>query len=116
LLNFGHTFGHALEAATDFTALLHGEAVLLGMRTAAWLSKELGHLTEEAWTDIESTLGRIPIKGAVDTNADRILRNFKHDKKGENRVILLRTIGDAFVTKVSEKDIRRAIEHLLLLA
>jgi shikimate kinase / 3-dehydroquinate synthase len=116
LLNFGHTFGHALEAASDFTALRHGEAVLLGMRAAAWLSKELGYLSEADWTEIELVLGRIPIAGELNTNASRILEAFRRDKKGKNRVLLLRSIGEAFVLEISDTDASKAIDYMLTLA
>ncbi|MFI5202301.1 MAG: bifunctional shikimate kinase/3-dehydroquinate synthase, partial [Candidatus Kapaibacterium sp.] len=115
LLNFGHTFGHALEAASDFTALRHGEAVLLGMRSAAWLSKELRHLTEEEWTEIELVLGRIPIAGEVDASTSHIFEAFRRDKKGKNRVILLRSVGEAFVTEISDTDAGKAIDYMLTL-
>ncbi|HZK77065.1 MAG TPA: 3-dehydroquinate synthase, partial [Candidatus Kapabacteria bacterium] len=115
LLNFGHTFGHAIEAASDFTALRHGEAVLLGMRTASWLSKELGHLTEVDWAEIELVLGRIPIAGVIGASAGRIVESFRRDKKGKNRVILLRSIGEAFVTEISDANAQRAIDYMLTL-
>ncbi len=116
LLNFGHTFGHALEAATQFKLLLHGEAVLLGMRAAAWLSKELGHLSLENWKAIESTLTTIPIEKTIETNTAQVFNAFKSDKKGMGRVILLRSIGEAFVTDISEQDARRAIDTMLTFA
>ena len=117
LLNFGHTFGHALEAATGFTILLHGEAVLLGMRTAAWLSNALGYLSEDEWKEIEIVLGRIPLKVSFEVDTEHILAAFKRDKKsnGTNRVILLRAIGDAFVCEISDDDARRAIHFMLSL-
>jgi shikimate kinase / 3-dehydroquinate synthase len=119
LLNFGHTFGHALEAATDFKSLIHGEAVLLGMRGASWLSKELGHITEQTWSEIEVVLGRIPVKGEINATAEQLLVSFNHDKKHAERdkfrVILLRDIGAAFVTEVSENDVNRTIEYILSL-
>ncbi len=116
LLNFGHTFGHALEAATNFEALLHGEAVLHGMRAAAWLSSQLGYLSTEQWTEIESTLAKIPIRRTIETNTERVLTAFQRDKKGMNRVILLRSIGEAFVTEISEVDAPRAIDKMLTFA
>jgi 3-dehydroquinate synthase len=116
LLNFGHTFGHALEAATHFKVLLHGEAVLLGMRAAAWLSKELGYLSLKDWTEMETVLKKIPISQALVTNTEYVLSAFRRDKKGMGRVILLRSIGEAFVSEISEVDTRRAIDWMLTLA
>jgi shikimate kinase/3-dehydroquinate synthase len=113
LLNFGHTFGHALESATDFKAFLHGEAVLLGMRAASWLSKQLGYLNEKDCMEIDAVLLQIPIETDVEFNTEQILSAFRSDKKGAGRVILLRSIGEAFVTEISEADSRRAIETML---
>jgi len=116
LLNFGHTFGHALESATGFTTFLHGEAVGYGMRAAAWLSKELGYLDEEEWAQIELTLGML-VSSEFDrsaiTDTERVIAEFKRDKKGKNRVILLRSIGEAFATEISEHDARRTIVYML---
>src|SRR5208283_4928039 len=47
ILNFGHTFGHALEAETGYTRFLHGEAVSFGMRTAIHLGESTGYLSAE---------------------------------------------------------------------
>jgi shikimate kinase/3-dehydroquinate synthase len=116
LLNFGHTFGHALEAATNFKVLLHGEAVLLGMRAASWLSKELGFLDKESLKEIDSVLGEIPCELTIELNTQQVLNEFLRDKKGKGRVILLRSIGDAFVTEISEQDARRAIDMMLTYA
>ena len=116
LLNFGHTFGHALEAATNFDVLRHGEAVLLGMRTAAWLSMQLGHIAERAWNEIDTVLRKFQTPDVAQVDIDAVARSFRRDKKGENRVILLRAIGEAFATEISDRDARRAIEYMLTLA
>jgi len=116
LLNFGHTFGHALESATGFSTFLHGEAVCYGMRAAAWLSKELGYINEEEWAQIELTLGMlISSKNTreVSLDSERVFSEFNRDKKGKNRVILLRSIGQAFAMEISEHDARRTIVHML---
>ena len=52
ILNFGHTFGHALEAETGYTRFLHGEAVAFGMRAAVYLAQMTGHLSAEDTVDI----------------------------------------------------------------
>ncbi len=120
LLNFGHTFAHALESATGLTQYLHGEAVLLGMRAASWLSMQLGHLDEEQWTEVELVLGRIPIKASSDINESLVLSKMNLDKKrekGSHRLILLRGIGEAFVCdNISEKDVKGALQFMRSIA
>lgn len=120
LLNFGHTFAHALESATGFTQYLHGEAVLLGMRAASWLSMQLGYLDDERWTKIEIILGRVPVKAASDFNESLVLAKMNQDKKrekGSHRLILLRDIGEAFVCdNISEKDVRGALQFMRSIA
>ena len=52
ILNFGHTFGHALEAETAYTRFLHGEAVAWGMRAAIHLGQSTGHVSAEDSVDM----------------------------------------------------------------
>ncbi|MBS1903318.1 MAG: 3-dehydroquinate synthase [Bacteroidetes bacterium] len=116
LLNFGHTFAHAFESATGFTSLLHGEAVALGMRAAAWLSMEEGMLPEDDWQQIEVVLGRLPVP-SVDCTVDEVYSHMRSDKKssrGANRLILLERIGRAVaVNDVDTSAIKRAIAFAL---
>src|SRR6202049_2388154 len=73
ILNFGHTFGHALEAETGYTRFLPGEAVAFRMRAASYLAQMTGHLSVEDCVDILETLrlyGPIPSLGGV--AADRL--------------------------------------------
>jgi 3-dehydroquinate synthase len=108
LLNLGHTFGHALEAATGFSdRLLHGEGVAIGMALAFRLSVRLGlcpgqdaqrlarHL---AATGLPSSIADIPGERPA---ADALITHMAHDKKakdGRLRFILVRAIGEAFET------------------
>jgi 3-dehydroquinate synthase len=102
ILNFGHTFGHAIEAATGFTAYLHGEAVGLGMLIAAGLSRRL-ELIDTATAD---RLRDILAKAGLPTEAPRIgaakaLELMQMDKKvlaGSLRLVLLEKMGRAIVT------------------
>jgi 3-dehydroquinate synthase len=101
LLNFGHTFGHAIEAGTGYGTWLHGEAVAMGMVLAAKLSQRLGFLSA-ADADRVTTLltrARLPVL-APDLGFDRYVELMGHDKKvqgGRLKFILLRSLGDAFV-------------------
>jgi len=101
LLNFGHTIGHAVEKATGYTTYLHGEAISLGMRAAAWLSVWQAGLAEAEARRIEQALtaNHLPVtlKPGVDRAA--ILGALGNDKKvaadGRNRWVLLKKLGEA---------------------
>jgi 3-dehydroquinate synthase len=101
LLNLGHTFGHAIEAALGYGEWLHGEAVATGMVMAARLSSECGHCTE---ADLKRTIAILERAGlpvrAPAIAAGRMLELMQLDKKNESgqiRLILLNRIGEAFV-------------------
>jgi len=107
LLNFGHTFGHALEAATGYGArLLHGEAVAIGMALAFRLSTELGLCNGqdgERFTRHLKACG-LPVAlhdiSGARPSADELLMHMAHDKKskgGKITFVLVRAIGQAFV-------------------
>ncbi len=109
LLNFGHTFGHALEAETGFSSrLLHGEAVALGMMLAFDFAVRLG-LGEATEADrvrrhfvATSLPTRLADAGLGDVPAERLLAHMSKDKKvrdGKTTLILPRRIGDAFVMR-----------------
>ena len=82
ILNFGHTFGHALEAETKYTRFLHGEAVSWGMRAATHLARALGMLAEQdarAIVDVLNLYG--PIPGVAGINAANLQARMLKDKK-----------------------------------
>jgi 3-dehydroquinate synthase len=102
LLNLGHTFGHAVESATHYTQWLHGEAVGAGLLMAAAMSRECG-LIEAAVVDrIRRLLERTGLPVRIgEVPPDLALGHMQIDKKvqgGRMRLVLLRGIGDAFVT------------------
>ena len=102
LLNFGHTFGHAIEAGTGYGQWLHGEAVAAGMVMAARLSTRLGTLDETDASRLRRILQRahLPVEGPA-LGAQRYLELMGRDKKvaaGAIRFVLLRGLGDAHVT------------------
>lgn len=99
LLNFGHTFGHAIEAGLGFGTWLHGEAVGAGMAMAADLSARLGRLDRAASERLRTLLGRagLPVAGP-DLGAARYIELMAVDKKAEAgrlRFILLDALGAA---------------------
>jgi 3-dehydroquinate synthetase len=102
ILNFGHTFGHAIEAATDYEKYLHGEAVGIGMLIAADLSHRLGLIdaaVKERLRDILARTG-LPTE-APRIGAARVLELMQMDKKvvaGAIRLVLLEKLGRAIVT------------------
>ena len=118
ILNFGHTFGHALEAETGYTRFLHGEAVAWGMRAAVHLAEMTGHLSAENTVEILEMLrfyGPIPpLEGVRPGN---LLARLAHDKKtvrGKVHFVLPVRIGEvAVVSEVDEAAVREAI-HLAL--
>jgi 3-dehydroquinate synthase len=102
LLNLGHTFGHAIEVGTGYGAWLHGEAVGAGTLIAARVSRELGLIDGPTAERIAAILARagLPLT-APDLGLERYLDLMGLDKKaegGRTRFILLRAIGDAFLT------------------
>jgi 3-dehydroquinate synthase len=101
LLNFGHTFGHAIEAGLGYGEWLHGEAVAAGMVLAAQTSARLGALPEAAVARLTALLrrARLPVVPPA-PGADRWLELMGRDKKVEGgalRFVLLDAIGQARV-------------------
>lgn len=102
VLNLGHTFGHAIEAATGYARWLHGEAVGAGLLMAASMSRACGLLREDEVDRVRVLLERagLPID-ARDVPASAALEYMRIDKKvraGRVRLVLLEGIGSAFLT------------------
>jgi 3-dehydroquinate synthase len=101
LLNFGHTFGHAIETGLGYGQWLHGEAVAAGMVMAADLSRRLGYLGEADVTRVLSLLQRAGLPTDAPAFApERFLELMSVDKKakdGRLRFVVLERIGSARV-------------------
>jgi 3-dehydroquinate synthase len=101
LLNFGHTFGHAIETGLGYGAWLHGEAVAAGMVLAADLSHRLGHLTDSDLGRIRAILQRAGLPTAASGLAPETMRQLmsvdKKSKDGHVRFVLLERLGAAVV-------------------
>lgn len=103
MLNFGHTIGHAIEAAGSFKAYSHGQAVALGMLAAAEISLSLGLLysPEKTFARIKNLLRDIglPVK-IKGVNPEKIIKAHAFDKKfirGRNRFVLIKQIGHVVI-------------------
>jgi 3-dehydroquinate synthase len=114
ILNFGHTFGHALEAETEYTRFLHGEAVAFGMRAAIHLGETLATVSStdaEELLEVVERYGPIPARDGV--RAERLLARLAHDKKtikGNVHFVLPGGIGEVkIVSGVDEKLVLEAI-------
>lgn len=106
ILNFGHTFAHALEKVTDYKYLKHGEAVGYGVMFAAELSKKLelvGQDEVNSLNDVVHRAGVLPAIGHIDPS--EVSKAFRHDKKqiGDSlQWILLRGIGKPVIVPGSD--------------
>jgi 3-dehydroquinate synthase len=113
LLNLGHTFGHAYEAASGY-ALRHGEAVAMGMIAACHLAERLG-LSEAALRErLAALLRRIGLPCTAPAyDAEDLLATMRGDKKrerGRHRFVLPRSLGTAEVVTVDDEDaVREAL-------
>jgi len=102
LLNLGHTFGHAIESATAYRDWLHGEAVGAGLVMAAAASTACGLLPQAEAERVRQLVKRAGLPTRIDSVMPAVaLEHMRIDKKvqgGRLRLVLLRRIGEAFVT------------------
>lgn len=110
-LNFGHTYGHAIEAASGFGKLAHGEAVMIGMIYALLLSERYGEITHKFTKDFLQFALRndYPFEAVAKFTFNELLDYLMKDKKaeyGELQFVLLQKIGRPFVQKVSQDECR----------
>jgi len=117
VLNLGHTFAHAIEIVSSH-AVRHGEAVAMGLAAAANLSARLGYCPAVLQNRIEAALeaAALPTRIPADVHPESLYKTMRIDKKkkaGRMRLVLLRDIGDVFVTDaVDEKTVIETVEEL----
>ena len=115
LLNLGHTFGHAIEAGMGYGNWLHGEAVGAGMVLAARVSQRMGLINLADLTRAEALIARagLPVEAPA-LGVGKYLDYMGVDKKvegGKIRFVLLKNIGEAFVTgDVPEADLQQTLK------
>ena len=123
ILNYGHTIGHAVEAASDYT-LLHGEAIAVGIIAAGLIEAELG-LAEPGRLDrvrrVLEKLG-VPVKLPSNLAEDRLMDVMRHDKKAVDqwpRFVLLDRLGQAhredgqYAVPVRRETVEKALKLMI---
>jgi 3-dehydroquinate synthase len=115
-LNFGHTFGHALEKALGYGVLTHGEAVAIGMKAAAFMSRRFSRKLDHS--RVQATLNLIPtppVPAEIGVTDIRIAMATDKKKVSERlHFVLLKRIGEAYVTDdVTLADVEAAISFSL---
>ena len=118
LLNYGHTVGHAIEAATGYGRYLHGEAVAIGMMAAARIARDLGMIADEMVDRQRDVLAQYGLPLTVSgVTVDQLIVATKTDKKtrgGSIRWVLLEGPGRATTRRdVPDGVVRRAIESVI---
>jgi 3-dehydroquinate synthase len=113
-LNFGHTFGHAIEAGLGFGVWLHGEAVGCGMVMAAKLSQSLGYVDDLFVARVTHLIERagLPIKGPASLSPDDYLHHMRVDKKAEAGAIKFIVIDKPGHAKLQAASDERVIAAL----
>lgn len=103
ILNFGHTIGHAIEAATNFSKFTHGEAISIGMMFALDLSCDFGFIDYDLENRAEFLLKKIGLPVTVSGLAvDKIIKYYYSDKKfngSKNKFVLIEQIGKAKIVE-----------------
>ena len=116
LLNFGHTVGHAMETLSDYSGLLHGEAISMGMCCGARLSVKRAGLSEaeaQRLRDLIAASG-LPTRLGNTFKKGELLEAARLDKKardGKLRFVLLKRLGKAFVSDaVTDTDLKEVVD------
>ncbi len=118
ILNYGHTVGHALEAATSYRRYRHGEAVGWGMVAAAGFASELGMLSIDEARRLVSIIHRVEVLPALSgIRFEAVWRALTNDKKfraGDIRMVLLSRLGAArIVSKIEPAHLRHFLRRFL---
>jgi 3-dehydroquinate synthase len=112
VLNYGHTVGHALEAAGNYRTLKHGEAVLLGMAAEAFIAQKMGLLSVDVLERIETFVSRVPFEFKINALVTtKILDAIRRDKKsveGKTRFVLPVRLGEVRVLEGVEPELIRS--------
>ncbi len=107
ILNFGHTFGHALERLTKYRKFHHGEAIAVGMNLAACISQKLGFCTRETAMEVEDGVRKMDLPLLPPSFAKqewiRALEVDKKSREGMIQFVFLKRIGEVVVEAISPR-------------
>lgn len=112
ILNFGHTFAHALEKTGT---MLHGEAVSIGMVLAAKLSNKIGQLPVDEVERLGHLLKRAELPVEFNFEMEQVINAMRKDKKREGEsmhLVLLKKIGDAYIYKTTINHLKKSVYDL----
>jgi 3-dehydroquinate synthase len=112
LLNFGHTFAHAIE---KMTGILHGQAVSIGMVLATKVSEKLGMISNQDSEKIRNTLSKYNLPVVPNTDIGELFLAMKMDKKREGDyiyLVLLQNIGHAVSKKITYRELESIVDDL----
>ena len=114
LLNLGHTFGHALEQATGYGQLLHGEAVAIGLVCAARYSEGTGSLDPGGAARIETAVraAGLPVSIDFEVSTAQLVEAMRLDKKarsGTIRLVVLNRLGEAVLLRAADEELIRSV-------
>ena len=108
LLNFGHTFGHAIEKRYNYSTYTHGEAVAAGMVMECEFGEKIGVTPAGTAARVEKLLKQFNLPTRVEITAAELANGISTDKKGEGmliNLILLREIGEAIIHKIPKNEV-----------
>ncbi len=116
-LNFGHTYGHAVEASVGYGKITHGEAVMIGIIPALMLSEKHGHIEKGTAYHLFQWASRLgyDFTSILPISFEKIAEFMLKDKKTtykELHFVLLETIGNPFMKKIEMEDVHRCDEEL----
>ncbi len=108
-LNFGHTFGHAIEKHSNIS---HGEAISIGMVFSAYLSFKKGYITEFTFTQIQDLLKSLDLPILINIERKKLADAINKDKKRNSNIIdfvFLKKIGEAVIERIEIKELQKEI-------
>lgn len=118
ILNYGHTFGHAIESLTHYKEFRHGEAVAIGMVMAAGLSYKMGVCKYDVYKRIRAVIEAfgLPALSPPEIDIDKFIKAMEMDKKvieEKLRFVLVRDIGDVIIHETAKKDFSKDLWDIL---